>query len=317
VVVIGASAGGLEALMRIVRDLPAHLHAALFVAMHVSPRAESRLPELLSKIGPYPCEHVADSEPISEAKVYIARPDRHLLIADGRVFSSDAPRENHHRPSIDALFRSAAIAYGPRTIAVVLSGTLTDGTAGLRWVKLNGGCAIVQDPEEAVFAGMPTSAIANVQVDRVLRADRIAAGIVELLSANSEAGMRANDAIDAQGAPLYAEREPSGLICPDCGGALFEGEGNETMRFRCRVGHAYSPEALHDEQTRNLEEALWTAVRAFEEHAELSARLAHRAEAANLPRISEHYRESERDALAKAQLVRRAISPPAGELAIE
>jgi len=310
VVVIGASAGGLEGLMRIVRDLDADLPAAVFVAMHVSPSAKSRLPEILRRIAPYPTRAVVGNDPIEEGCLYVATPDRHLVIEDGRVFASTAPRENHHRPSVDALFRSAAISYGPHTVGVILSGTLDDGTAGLRWIKRSGGTALVQDPAEALFRGMPASAIANVDVDRVLRAEEIASGIADAVTRGGEGSVSQNGPVDDQGAPRDdgEHHSASDFVCPDCGGTLFEiGEG-EVLRFRCRVGHAYSPEALHGEQDRALEESLWTAVRSLEEHADLSLRLAEWARDSQLRIAEANFRNRAEDALEKSRVVRRALN---------
>ena len=310
VVVIGASAGGLEGLMRIVRDLAPGLPSAFFVAMHVSPNAHSRLPEILGRIARYPTRAVASGgQEIVEGRIYVATPDRHVVIEDGRVFASSGPRENHHRPSIDALFRSAAIAYGPRTVGVILSGTLDDGTAGLRWIKRAGGIALVQDPEEALFRGMPASAIANVNVDRVLRAEEIAAGILDAVTRGGGEPVSENGSVDDQGAPRSEEGQhpASDFVCPDCGGTLFALGENEVMRFRCRVGHAYSPEGLHAEQNRNLEESLWTAVRSLEEHADLSRRLAAWARNASLSIAEANFTNRADDALRKAAVVRRAL----------
>lgn len=310
VVVIGASAGGLEGLMRIVRDLAPGLPAAFFVAMHVSATGNSRLPEILGRIGPYPTRAiVSGAEEIVEGRIYVATPDRHILIEEGRVFGSAAPRENNHRPSIDALFRSAAIAYGARTVGVILSGTLDDGTAGLRWIKRGGGIALVQDPEEALFRGMPASAIANVSVDRVLRAEEIAAGIADAVTRGRGEVVSENGSVDDQGAPRgEGHHHPaSDFVCPDCGGTLFEVGEDQMMRFRCRVGHAYSPEALHAVQNRNLEESLWTAVRSLEEHADLSRRLAEWARGASLPIAEANFASRADDAIRKAAVVRRAL----------
>ncbi|HEX3464118.1 MAG TPA: chemotaxis protein CheB [Candidatus Elarobacter sp.] len=187
VVVIGASAGGLEGLTRIVRDLEPRLHAAFFVVVHLPPAPPSRLALILGRATRCPTAAVAGREPIEAGRIYVAPANRHLVVEPGWVTASDAPTENRHRPSIDMLFRSAALAYLDRTIGVVLSGTLDDGTAGLRWIKRCDGCAIVQDPDEAPFAAMPSSAIANVEVDRVLPAGRIAAAIAEIVEAPATA----------------------------------------------------------------------------------------------------------------------------------
>lgn len=318
IVVIGASAGGLEGLTRIFRDLPADLPAAIFVVMHVSPTAESRLAAILAKAGKLPAATVNERDRIRHGQVYVAAPDSHLIVDDGEVFASRAPRENRNRPSVDALFRSAAISYGARTIGVILSGTLDDGTAGLRWVKRSGGCAIVQDPADAQFRGMPSSAIAHVDVDRVLPAEHIAEGIVELIRGDGSPKEEIIDPktpVDAQGAPVeYGEAKPSAFVCPDCGGTLFEMGDGDLTRFRCRVGHAYSPEALHGEQERTLEEALWMAIRSLEEHAALADRLERWARGSNLNRAAARFASNAEDARAKATVVRRAVREPIREI---
>ena len=309
VVVLGASAGGLEGLMRIVRDLVPGLPSAFFVTMHVSPTAHSRLTDILARVARYPVRAVTTAgEDIVEGRVYVATPDRHMVIEGGRVFASAAPRENHHRPSIDALFRSAAIAYGRRTVGVILSGTLDDGTAGLRWIKRAGGVALVQDPAEALFGGMPASAIANVDVDRVLRAEEIAAGIADAVTRGGEGIVSENGSVDDQGAPRdNGQHAASDFVCPDCGGTLFRVPENDIMRFRCRVGHAYSPEGLHAVQSRDVEESLWTAIRSLEEHADLSRRLAEWARISSLSMAEENFANRAADSLRKAAIVRRAL----------
>ena len=168
IVVIGASAGGIEALRELVSELPADLPAALFVVVHIQPYAVSRLPEILSRAGALPATHASNGEPIQPGHIYVAPPDRHLLVRQGRIALSRGPRENHSRPAIDPLFRSAARAYGSRVIGVVLSGALYDGSMGLLVVKTRGGMAIVQDPREAAVDSMPRSALRLVEADAVL-----------------------------------------------------------------------------------------------------------------------------------------------------
>src|SRR5579884_3723136 len=166
-VVMGASAGGVEALRRVVAGLPAELPAAICIVLHLAPDSPSALPKILERAGALPCRAASDGEPLEPGSVLVAPPDRHLVVEDGRVRLTVGPRENGHRPAIDTLFRSAA-ARGDRVVGVVLSGTRDDGAAGLAVIKANGGGAIVQDPKEAMYAGMPRSALASVQVDAVV-----------------------------------------------------------------------------------------------------------------------------------------------------
>ncbi len=167
IIVIGASAGGVEALTNLVSLLPGELPASLFIVLHVPPHGSSVLPRILGRKSQLPVVHASHGEPILPGRVYVAPPDHHLLIRRGVIHLSRGPRENGHRPALDPLFRSAAVAYGPRVVGVVLSGSLDDGTAGLEAIKQRGGLAMVQDPNEALYPGMPRSAVETVAVDHV------------------------------------------------------------------------------------------------------------------------------------------------------
>jgi two-component system, chemotaxis family, protein-glutamate methylesterase/glutaminase len=167
IVVIGASAGGVEALVSVARTLPADLAAAVFVVLHIPAQGRSRLPALLTRVGRLPASHAIHAEPVCSGRIYIAPPNRHLLLTPGRIALSSGPEENNHRPAIDALFRSAASCYGKRVTGVVLSGSLQDGTAGLHAIKRHGGLCVVQDPKEATYPSMPNSALAQVEIDHV------------------------------------------------------------------------------------------------------------------------------------------------------
>lgn len=318
IVVIGASAGGVEALTALVRDLPFDLPAALFVVLHVPPYGTSVLPGILTRQGPLPARHPADGEPFLPGHIYVAPPDHHLLIEDGHIRLSRGPSENGHRPAVDTLFRTAARTAGPRVIGVVLSGALDDGTAGLQAIKICGGLAVVQDPEEALFSSMPRSAVDNVAVDHVLPLAAIAPALVHLtrLPAAPKGGRPVPEelkieadvaAMDMAAIETPRAGEPSGYTCPECHGALWEVEEGDMARFRCRVGHAYSPDSLLASQSQGLEDALWIALRALEESAALARRLAERAGERGHDLAASRFQEQSDDARQRAAIVRRAL----------
>jgi two-component system chemotaxis response regulator CheB len=230
---------------------------------------------------------------------------------------SRGPRENGFRPAIDPLLRSAAYAYGPRAMGVILSGALDDGTYGLKVLKEAGGVAVAQDPNEAAQRSMPLSAIRFAGVDHVLRAEEIAALITELAGAPAEGahGMartrepepqKASDETDIQ--EMQEELgPPSGLTCPDCGGALWEVREGQLMRYRCHVGHQFSVETLDAEQQDAVEAALWSAVRILEEHADLRERMARRAEASSLNTVAQGFTEGARNSRQQAHTIRELL----------
>ena len=286
IVVIGASAGGVQALSSLVRGLPGDLAAAVFVVLHMPPFAKSHLPEILSRAGPLSAAHALNGEPIVPGRVYIAPPDRHLLVRPGYIEVTRGPRENRSRPAVDPLFRTAARAYGSRVAGVVLSGALYDGSAGLMAVKLRGGLAIVQDPNEAIVDSMPRSALDLVDVDYVAGVDDIAV-ILDQLSRASNANGGETPMADEQErmetviADDFREQAQDGraeettiYTCPDCGGVLWQDQSGPRLHFRCHVGHAYGPEILLGLKSEELEAALWSSVRLLREKATLSRQLA-------------------------------------------
>jgi two-component system chemotaxis response regulator CheB len=320
IVVIGTSAGGVEALSYLVSHLPADLDAAVMIVLHLPSHATSVLPKILSRAGKLPAAHAQDNEKIIPGRIYIAPPDYHLLVKPVYVNLVRGPRENNHRPAIDPLFRSAARAYGRQVVGVVLTGVLDDGTAGLQAVKMRGGTAIVQKPEDAVYPGMPRSAIENVDdIDYILPLSEIAAVLVELANSSIEAEAEQpvshemeieTDLVDMDVETLSNDDragKPSTLACPDCGGILWELEQKNLLRFRCRIGHAYSLESLLAKQSDALEDALWFALRALEEKASLSRRMAKRMRDRNHLLAAERFDEQEKDALARANVIRETL----------
>lgn len=319
IVVIGCSVGGVEALQTIAAGLPENFHAAVFIVLHVSPQSHSVLPEILNRAGPLPAKHPIQREQVRRGHIYIAPPDHHMIIEDSHILLSRGPKENRHRPSVDPLFRSAARAYGRQVIGIVLTGSLDDGTVGLQSVKKAGGVAIVQEPDDAFCADMPRSAMDHVKVDYVVPVTQIAALLAELVPQPVATGNGAGKNAQARKEIRYAEADmaaieddarpgtPSQFACPDCGGVLWEMEDEGMLRFRCRVGHAYTAQSLDAQQSEAVEGALWAAIRALEESASLARQMAHRAGENKSPHIAKRFEESARDKTEQARLLRNVI----------
>jgi two-component system, chemotaxis family, protein-glutamate methylesterase/glutaminase len=320
IVVVGASAGGVEALGRLVASLPEDLHAAVLVVLHIPSEGTSLLPSILSRQGPLPAAHAQSGQRVRHGRIYVAPPNRHLMLHDGLIRLSSGPHENGHRPAVDVLFRSAARAAGPAAIGVVLSGALDDGTAGLAAIKTRGGVTVAQEPEDALYPAMPLSAIEQVGVDHVVRADAVG----ELLSALTKEPLAGDEPplpdamqVEVQMAEMtFGGNEarhpgrPSGFSCPDCNGVLWEIEEDQIFRFRCRVGHEWSPEGLLAQQNDGIEAALWIALRSLEERGSLSRRMAKSAEdrghQISAGRFQEHAEEAEHG----AALLRALLADP-------
>jgi two-component system, chemotaxis family, protein-glutamate methylesterase/glutaminase len=281
-VVIGASAGGVEALTRLVGELPARLPAAVLVVLHLSPDGPSNLPAILDRVGPLRAAAANEGDRLEQGLILCAPPDHHLTVHDGGVRVRRGPHENLHRPSVDVLFRSAALHRDGRTCGVVLSGALDDGTSGLRAIKRTGGMTIVQDPADALIPSMPLSAIQAVRPDHVLAADVIGRRLGDLVDGSKPASRHdtaawTKVAQEVAMSELTADQPPIGRPspygCPDCGGVLWEIPDGRDVRYRCRTGHAYSTRALLAAGHEGLDDALWAALRALEEQESLAGRL--------------------------------------------
>jgi two-component system chemotaxis response regulator CheB len=277
-IVIGASAGGVEALRDVVARLPPDLPAPVFVVLHIPPFTASALPAVLSHAGPLPALHPADGDRIEAGHIYVAPPDHHLLIDAGRIAVKRGPKENRFRPSIDALFRSAAYGYGPRAIGVVLSGALDDGTSGLWSIERLGGTAVVQEPSQSQFDSMPRSALEYVQVHYTLPSaeigellGRLAREVPAEVPATPDiaALMAAEVQIAAEGGAFQKGIMEFGRLtpftCPECHGALVRLSEGAMSRFRCHTGHAYSDSALLEGIMESTGEMLWQVMRSLEE----------------------------------------------------
>lgn len=320
IIVIGTSAGGVEALQTIVRTLPPKFPAAVFVTLHFPEHGTSVLPRILSRAGSLPAMHGANNDPIVHGRIYIAPPDHHLLLTTRGIRIVRGPKDNGNRPAVDPMFRSAAVAFGPRVIGVVLTGNLDDGTAGLAAIKRRGGLTVVQDPEEALFPSMPTSAIEHVAVDRVIRLSHFGRTIQELMSDPvpdldppvSQGDVMENEYaagdLDAIEQPEKHPGAVSPYSCPDCGGVLWEVRDGEFIRFRCRVGHGWTSDALLAQQAHTLDDALWTALRALEENAALSRQIAARHRQRGAERLARRLDDQADAAQGRADVIRDALT---------
>jgi two-component system, chemotaxis family, protein-glutamate methylesterase/glutaminase len=316
IIVIGGSAGALRPLERILASLPASLPAAVFVVLHIAPYAGAGILERLRKLASMKSSIGSDGAPFSAGDLVFAPPDHHLIVKPGHVRAARTPRENLWRPSVDVLFRSAAVAYGSRVTGVILSGALDDGSAGLSAIKRCGGMAIVQSPADAEVASMPESALRNATVDQVLTADAIAPALERL---SREAPPRAVDIPDdlvlesqfaETGLPSVeinqALGELSDLTCSECAGPLWKRHG-DMLRYRCLTGHAMGARSLEQGLNQNLDGALWAAIRQFEQRANLSGKMSAEERARGREHTAAIYAEREREARDHAQVLRRML----------
>ncbi len=317
-VVVGASAGGVEALRAVVAGLPADFPGTLLVTMHVAARAHSALARILDNAGQLPARTASHGAVIEPGTVYVAPPDRHLLTESGCLVLSAGPTENGHRPAVNATFRSAALTGGSRVIGVVLSGVLDDGAAGLRAIVDQGGVAVVQDPADALYSGMPENALSLVDNAYTARAAEIGAMLDKLvrMPVEQSGGRPPSDVLLLEdriaragvraGALKPAERDiAAGYTCPDCQGPL--AEVDPVGRYRCRIGHAWSAEALLTAQDDEFRFALQKALRALDEKATLAAKLAAQAGGRRPGGLAERYASSAREAAAAAETLRRFL----------
>jgi two-component system, chemotaxis family, protein-glutamate methylesterase/glutaminase len=317
IVVLGASAGGVEMISTVVAGLPRDFPAAVLVVLHVS-RGRSVFPKILARAGRLPASHPDDGERLQYGHIYVAPPDHHMTLERDVIRITHGPTENGVRPAVDPLFRSAARAFGPRVIAVIGTGALDDGTAGMAAVKAAGGIGIVQDPEEAVAPSMPRSALTATRIDHVVPAAGIAPLLIRLV--REQAGDRGHAgehvaALEADRAdpPLaVTEHDRPGQLapfsCPECHGSLWEQDSNGVLRFRCRVGHAYSADSMLAAQTDAVDRALWAALRALEERAALTRKLADRARARDQPLIATAFEQRAAAAEGQASIVRQVLT---------
>lgn len=317
IIVIGGSTGSLDALKRIFSQLPGELPASLFVVSHVAPGHDSFLPSILVAVGFVAARIATDGAPIERGVAYVAPADRHLMLNDGRILLGRGPRENMARPAVDALFRSAALEYGPRVVGVVLSGMLDDGAAGLAAVRRCGGITVVQDPADCSASDMPLNALDACEVDYRFPAATMAQGLVRLI--DEPAGPATQIARDialevhiAAGRPCTTDTllqiaSPVPLSCPACSGVLSQLADPARLRFRYQIGHAYSAETLDRAQDRGVLEAIGVAIRVLEERHTLLTKMSDDATRRGHPASGKQFAERAAEYREQAGILRRTI----------
>lgn len=316
-------------MQQICAALPSEFNAAILIVLHTSSQSGGLLPRIFDRAGPLPASHPRNGEAIQPGHIYVAPPDLHMLVDRGRLYTVRGPRENRHRPAIDPTFRSAALAYGRRAIGVVLTGMLDDGTAGLMVIGAHRGATVVQDPGTAMFPSMPQSALNRVPQAQVAPLSEIPKLLVELVSEEvsedvsdwrdtatmKELGIAELDMSEIENE--MRNGKPSQFGCPECGGVLWEIEQSGLLRFRCRVGHAYTAQNLRAEQRQAVEAALWSGLRALEENASLYRKLAERSRNSHQESASRTYEERAATARTNSETLRDflvQISLPATEV---
>ena len=326
-VVIGASSGGIEALRTIASGLAADFPAPIAVVMHTAPDSPGLLHEIIDRAGPLRSVQARNGERLQAGRIYFPPSDHHVVVEPGRIRVTRGPKENRFRPAVDPLFRSAAQVYGPAAIGVILTGTLDDGTAGLWAIKKLGGTTVVQDPADAMFPEMPMSAVRHVQVDHCVPLAEMPPLLVQLTTAPTYAlsdvpvpeHLDVENRIAREEDPLRAGlrhvSEPSTIACPDCHGVLMQLQEGGRVRFRCHTGHSYTAASLLSGVTDNIEEALWSAIRAMHESGILMRQLAahgHIREGMDNGALSAQADTLERHATSLRQII-TAQSDPAAE----
>ncbi|GJL68609.1 MAG: protein-glutamate methylesterase [Nitrospirales bacterium] len=288
IIVIGASAGGITTLKKFVSYLPQDLQASILVVLHLGSYSNSTVDAILSKAGPVSATFAKNGDIISYGRMYVAPPDFHLLIDKDVMVLSKGPRENLWRPSIDTLFRSAAVSYGVRVVGIILSGYLDDGVAGLLAIQRCGGMIMVQDPAEALFPDLPNNALDHMHVDFCLPVEDLARQLIQQVKTRvgpefppPEDLVEENVTVDAYMShlpPRQVNGKVAGLSCPECGGTLWEQAQGSLTRYHCHVGHGFTEQSLLAGKSDSLDQALWTAFRLMEERVALLQKCMARAE---------------------------------------
>lgn len=333
-IVIGASAGGIDAICRMLSQLPADLPAVILVALHISPTFDSVLPTILTRCGKLRADAPSPGvgERLAGGRIHVVRPDHHLAIVGSEARAVLGPRINGHRPAIDVLFRSSARVRGDRVIGILLTGMLDDGVGGLREIREHGGVAVVQDPNDAAYPELPSNALAGAGADHVVRVADMGPLILKLLDGPTPGGGGASPGKGDEGmegvtmpdralgptqdwSPSTESPEggaPSVYSCPECGGVLWNRGPDDVPRFVCRTGHAYDPESLLSEQSIAAEQAMWASLRALEERLSLTRKLEARARVLGDRTAESRLAQKAAEAEPLAQEIRHMLSGPAG-----
>lgn len=319
IIVIGASAGGFEALKKLVQKLPGDLDAAIFIVWHMSPDVRGILPDVLNKFNTVHAANAYDKEPIEMNRIYVAPPDYHLILEDGLIRVTHGPKEHRFRPAVDPLFRSAAYEYGSRVVGVVLSGALDDGTAGLWRIKANGGITVVQDPADAEVPSMPENALREVQIDYCVPIAELGNLLVALASEEiiekeevmKDEKTKTEISIAVDEHALIKSVLDLGVLspfaCPECHGVLTKIMDGSLTRFRCHTGHAYSADALMVSLTEGIEEGLYNAIRGMDESILLLNHIGDHYAEINQPKVAAAYFKKAKETEERSSLVRQAV----------
>ncbi len=311
IIAIGASAGGVSALRSIIADLPESFAAPVLIVLHIGAH-RSALPALLNAVGPIPAKHAEDGEAILPGHIYVAPPDRHMIVDDGKMRLTRGPKENCARPAIDPLFRSVAENYRARAVGVILTGNLNDGALGLSDIKRRGGVAIVQDPDDAAHPEMPRSSAAHVALDYcvplaeipqllIKLADRKDGKEVAMPKPSSQSRGRQPEIVKDQ-----TFERPLTVTCPDCGGALKKKKVGSIIKFDCHIGHTYTAEIMATAQFEEMEKVMRASERFLNERAEFCLQMAEQVGAAD-PDAASDWHAASKQALDRAYKLRDLV----------
>lgn len=296
--------------------LPRELPAACFAVLHRELGHPNGAAEILNGLGTLAVRIAEDGDPLRHGTLLLAPPDRHLIVREDCVRLSAGARENFWRPSIDVLFRTAAVAHRSRAVGVVLSGTLDDGAAGLAAVRACGGEALVQDPSEAAFADMPDMALREVEGARALTLEDLSRELRRLAvteappapSVPPELELEARIVGDGSNfvAALGMPDQITLYTCPECGGPLAE-QHDRPMRFRCVVGHGFTVGSLQEGMRRQTESSLWVAIRLLQQRSTLSRALSDKEREKGRSYGAQTYGSRADEAATHADVLRRLL----------